>query len=86
MKFYLIILFGFSIYVNGQSTVFVSSERLVLGNLKEKTASLDVGDIDNDGDQDIVVANGRHWPGQNRIFLNNGKGIFSVSKLLGNEN
>jgi len=44
-----------------------------------------VGDIDNDGDIDVVIANGRHWPGQNRIFFNNGSGKFSVSKPLGIE-
>ena len=46
--------------INGQSINFISSDRFVLGNYKERTASLDVGDIDNDGDQDIIVANGRH--------------------------
>ena len=46
---------------------------------------MDVGDIDFDGDLDIVIANGRHWPGQNRIFFNNGRGKFTVSKALGTE-
>jgi len=62
---------------------FLSSNRFVLGDLKLKTASLDLGDIDGDGDIDIVVANGRHWPAQNQVFFNNGKGIFTVSKNLG---
>ena len=71
--------------INCQSIKFLSNDRLVLGNYKERTASLDVGDIDKDGDSDIIVANGRHWPGQNRIFFNNGDGIFTVSRPLGLE-
>jgi hypothetical protein len=57
----------------------------LLGGAKEKTASLSSGDIDNDGDIDIIVANGRHWPGQNKILINNGIGGFTVEKNLGSE-
>ena len=57
----------------------------LLGGAKEKTASLSSGDIDNDGDIDIIVANGRHWPGQNKILINNGIGGFTVEKNLGIE-
>ena len=56
-----------------------------LSNQKEKTASIGIGDIDDDGDIDILEANGRHWPAQNRVFLNNGKGIFTVAIPLGLE-
>ena len=42
----------------------------LLGGAKEKTASISSGDIDNDGDIDIIIANGRHWPGQNKILFN----------------
>ena len=52
----------------------------LLGGAKEKTASLSSGDIDNDGDIDIIVANGRHWPGQNKILFNNGIGEYTVVK------
>lgn len=30
--------------------------------------------MDGDGDVDLVVANGRHWAGENRIHLNDGAG------------
>ena len=69
----------------GQTIDFASSNRLIFGLYEERTASMGTGDIDNDGDLDVVIANGRHWPGQNRIFLNNGSGIFTVSKPLGIE-
>ncbi len=86
MKLLFGIILMFSVNINSQSIKFLSNDRLILGNNKEKTASLDVGDIDNDGDQDVIVANGRHWPGQNRIFFNNGDGIFTVSRPLGVDN
>ncbi len=54
-----------------------------LGLSEERTASLSVGDLDSDGDLDLVVANGRHWPGQNKIFLNDGKGQFDGERKLG---
>ena len=53
-----------------------------LGIHEERSASLSFGDIDGDGDRDIVVANGRHWPGSNRIFVNNGTGGFTVERPL----
>lgn len=69
----------------GQSVNFTSNNRLIFGTHQERTASMGTGDIDNDGDMDVVIANGRHWPGQNRLFFNNGNGKFSVSKALGAE-
>ena len=70
---------------NSQEIKLRSSNRLVLGIHEELTSSVSAGDIDGDGDTDLVLANGRHWPGQNRIFLNNGRGIFTVSYNLGSE-
>ena len=80
---FLVFIFECTSQSNEINSNFLSSNRLVLGDLKLKTASLDLGDIDGDGDIDIVVANGRHWPAQNQVFFNNGKGIFTVSKNLG---
>ena len=69
-------------FVHSQKLHFKTNSRHILGPYKEKSASISHGDIDGDGDIDLVVANGRHWPGQNRIFINNGRGQFSVSKPL----
>ena len=68
----------------GQEIHFKSNSRLVLGVESNKSASVSAGDIDNDGDIDIVVANGRHWPQTNNIFINNGFGKFTVAKSLDN--
>ena len=56
-----------------------------LGTDKNLTASTSLGDLDGDGDMDIVVANGRHWSEQNRVFFNDGKGFFRRSISLGTE-
>lgn len=53
-----------------------------LGDAEARTASISVGDIDGDGHLDLVVANGRHWPGQNLVFRNDGKGRFPAGKEL----
>jgi len=34
------------------------------------TAGIALGDIDGDGDMDMVEANGRHWPQANYVYLN----------------
>jgi hypothetical protein len=47
----------------------------------ETSASVSLGDIDRDGDLDIVLAKGRHWPLDNLILRNDGKGNFTTEKL-----
>jgi FG-GAP-like repeat/Trehalose utilisation len=42
-----------------------------------------VGDLDGDGDLDLVLAKGRHWPLHNRILLNDGQGNFQAKNLGG---
>ena len=71
--------------ITAQDHKMLTNSRLILGTYKERTASVSSGDIDGDGDVDILVANGRHWPGQNRIFFNNGRGIFTVETNLGTQ-
>ena len=54
-----------------------------LGTKKNLTSSISIGDIDKDGDLDLIVANGRHWAEQNSIYFNDGTGFFRRSKSLG---
>ena len=60
-----------------------------LGDATARTASLSIGDVDGDRDLDLIVANGRHWPGQNEQYRNDlangGKGAFGEAIPLGAE-
>jgi len=59
-----------------------SFDRVVLlEQTSETSASVSLGDIDQDGDLDIVLAKGRHWPLINLILRNDGKGHFTPEKL-----
>ena len=56
-----------------------------LGGGSELTASVSLGDVNGDGALDVVVANGRHWPEQNRVYLNDGDAAFTLARRLGEE-
>ncbi|CAD71389.1 MAG TPA: VCBS repeat-containing protein [Rhodopirellula baltica] len=68
-----------------QHRVFVTSDRLTLGTERLRSASVRIGDIDRDGDLDVVVANGRHWPQQNELVINQGRAKFSIIRWLGED-
>lgn len=52
-----------------------------VGAPKDLTAGLTSADLDGDGDLDLVAANGRHWRGQNMLYLGDGNGGFTARKL-----
>ncbi len=54
---------------------------LLLEDSSATSASVSLGDLDRDGDLDIVLAKGRHWPLQNLLLSNDGKGRFSTTPL-----
>lgn len=61
-----------------------SFERFVhLEEVAENTANASIGDLDGDGDPDIVLAKGRHWPQRDLVLLNDGRGDFGQRHPLG---
>lgn len=69
--------------INNGEGAFIdeTDERLVFRDAPEETREADFGDIDNDGDLDILFANVRAFVSgadmKNRILLNNGNGRFN---------
>lgn len=53
-----------------------------LENDAATSANIHAGDLDGDGDLDLVLAKGRHWPLDNRILLNSGSGEFAAATDL----
>ncbi len=80
-----IALCGFPAMLAGQERSFRTSDRNLLGPGEVLTAGLTFVDVDGDGDRDAIVANGRHWPEANEVFLNNVSGLFTVGYPLGVE-
>ena len=56
-----------------------------LEDAAENTANASIGDLDGDGDPDIVLAKGRHWPQRDLVLLNNGQGDFGERHALGTQ-
>jgi hypothetical protein len=46
------------------------------------SANVSAADIDDDGDVDLLLAKGRHWPLHDRILWNDGKGGFARASNL----
>lgn len=67
----------------GPASLFERS--FFLEDAAEITANASIGDLDNDGDPDIVLAKGRHWPQRDLVLLNDGHGGFDKRHPLGTE-
>ena len=64
--------------VPAQTRTFSENPQILLGLKLDRSPSLTFVDVDGDGDLDVLVANGRHWPQVNEVFLNNGRGRFAI--------
>ena len=53
-----------------------------LEDTAETSANASLGDLDGDGDLDIVLAKGRHWPLKDWVLLNDGAGGFGERREL----
>ncbi|MFC1540284.1 FG-GAP-like repeat-containing protein, partial [Gemmatimonadota bacterium] len=71
--------------VPAQNRAFSEQPEILLGLKLDRSPSLTFADVDDDGDLDVLVANGRHWPQVNEVFLNNGRGRFTIGYPLGVE-
>jgi hypothetical protein len=66
--------------INNGSGVFVDQTTTRLPNITMSSARAQFGDVDNDGDLDLVFCNNgttRFGSGQPRLFVNNGAGVFA---------
>jgi hypothetical protein len=57
------------------------STAIQLEATSDPSANVSMGDLDGDGDLDIVLAKGRHEPYVDKVLLNDGKGHFVTSDL-----
>lgn len=56
---------------------------LLLESTSETSANVSIGELTGNGNLDLVLAKGRHWPLLSRILLNDGHGGFPVARDLG---
>jgi len=47
---------------------------LLLESSSETSANVSIGDVNGDGNLDLVLAKGRHWPLVDRVLLGDGRG------------
>src|SRR5579872_2977590 len=56
-----------------------------LESVSETTANASIGDLNGDGNLDIVLAKGRHWPLSDVVLFGDGKGHFKPGPPLPNK-
>ena len=67
--------------VAAAGTIRTFNTAIQLETTAETSANVSMGDLDGDGDLDLVLAKGRHDPLRDRVLLNDGKGRFVASDL-----
>ena len=66
------------------SQIFPRFDRvLLLETTSETSANVSIGDLNGDGNLDILLVKGRHWPLMSRVLLGDGRGHFGIAYNLG---
>ncbi|MCI0588293.1 MAG: VCBS repeat-containing protein [Planctomycetes bacterium] len=69
-----------AVWLNGGTGVFTAAPATSLPGFLDSTRAVALGDVDGDGDLDALVGNsGPTSPGLNRLYLNNGGGVFTTA-------
>ena len=66
-----------------QSSKLSFQDAVYLETTSETSANASLGDLDGDGDLDIVLAKGRHWPLLDIVLVNDGSGSFLERHNIG---
>src|SRR5678816_452816 len=66
----------------GSSTFPRYDRVLQLEITSETSANVSIGDLNGDGNLDVVLAKGRHWPLISRVLLGDGRGHFPIAYNL----
>jgi hypothetical protein len=56
---------------------------LLLETTSDTSANVSIGDLNGDGNLDILLVKGRHWPRMSRVFLGDGRGHILAAYNLG---
>lgn len=56
--------------VTAQESIYSNKESYTISMEPFLTAGVALGDIDGDGNLDMIEANGRHWPQANYVYFN----------------
>src|SRR5688500_4109807 len=78
---FILVLAGFALAAQSAAPPRSYDTVIMLETTSEDSAGVSMGDLDGDGDLDLVLAKGRHTPILDRVLLNDGKGKFTASDL-----
>src|SRR6266498_2053535 len=69
--------------VAGSRSLLRYDRVLLLETTSDTSANVSIGDLNGDGNLDILLVKGRHWPRVSRVFLGDGRGHILAAYNLG---